>query len=72
MVYYWKGEKNMEYYIREEKFDSIEKKINSIKSNKQTLVTRCRFGVKEKEKKKNLPTTEEALDAFFKYLDEAD
>lgn len=26
--------------------------------------------VKEKEKKKNLPTAEEAFDVFFKYLEE--
>ena len=35
------------------------KEHGEYKCNKQTLVTRCRFGVKEKEKKKNLPTAEE-------------
>ena len=49
------------------------KEHGEYKGNKHTLVTRCRFGVKEKEKKKNqhtLPTVEEAFDVFFKYLKE--
>lgn len=41
------------------------KEHGEYKGNKQTLVTRCRFGVKEKEKKKNLPTAEEGFDVFF-------
>lgn len=45
------------------------KEHGEYKGNKQTLVTRCRFGVKEKEKKKNLPTAEEGFDVFFEYLE---
>ena len=46
------------------------KEHGEYKGNKQTLVTRCRFGVKEKEKKKNLPTAEEGFDVFFEYLED--